>query len=375
MSDTALNNLSKGIDTVDYSTLLLDPQNPRLPEDFTRTIKKNNDKEHSQEELLKHLYETGRLDEIARSYLQNGFFKSEPLIALKDGIVIEGNRRLAALKFLLHDDTAISAGLDEYETDEPITEEQKNRLLNIPVIFVDSREEVSAYLGYRHINGLKEWEPASKARYIYGRVQHYAQKNTATAFSKVGRETGGNARGVRNSYIQYSLLRLARDENGLYDLATQVLRERFGVWQRVTSGKVYEYINFDDSAQSLDDINSALQKVDFDKFESLLHDLCSSSRNQKPLLPDSRKASVYGDILSNPEALKVLRDTGDFETAEYIAKGSPVNSMLNRVQSMLYTVQNQIVGDVKTDNQTRVLIEQINKSVIMIKAVINQGEN
>jgi hypothetical protein len=52
---------------------------------------------------LQHLFEHDKASDIAESIATRGFFPNEPLLAIKeDGklIVVEGNRRLAALKAL-----------------------------------------------------------------------------------------------------------------------------------------------------------------------------------------------------------------------------------------------------------------------------------
>ena len=81
--------------------LMLDPLNPRLPEA---------DRELSQRELLAALIENDDVEGLAKSVVDKGYYPLEPLIAI-DGengnrIVIEGNRRLAALKLLISPDGA-----------------------------------------------------------------------------------------------------------------------------------------------------------------------------------------------------------------------------------------------------------------------------
>src|SRR5688572_9572129 len=86
-----------GIKNIDE--LFLDPENPRLPEELHGA---------SQDRLLKYLWDTAVLEELGRSFANNGFFAHEPLIVVKDKkkknhyTVVEGNRRLAALMILHH---------------------------------------------------------------------------------------------------------------------------------------------------------------------------------------------------------------------------------------------------------------------------------
>ena len=84
--------------------LLLDPKNPRLGDTTA---------EATQAEILQTLWSEFAVDEIALSIAANGFFPYEPLFAATAAgnyIVIEGNRRLAAVKLLLSADLRKKVG-------------------------------------------------------------------------------------------------------------------------------------------------------------------------------------------------------------------------------------------------------------------------
>jgi len=132
--------------------LILDPDNPRLASADAGTDKKA---------LLKFMWEEMAVDEVALSIAANGFFQEEPLLIIpaaekpkKDGeeqkyIVVEGNRRLCAV-MLLRDPK-----LREFvkATDLPtLTQKQIADLDNLPVSIYDTRKELWAYFGFRHIN-------------------------------------------------------------------------------------------------------------------------------------------------------------------------------------------------------------------------------
>ncbi|HTU90943.1 MAG TPA: ParB N-terminal domain-containing protein [Gemmataceae bacterium] len=105
------------------------------------------------------------VDEVAWSIAMNGYFEYEPLFVQKeDGklVVIEGNRRLAAVKILL--DKKLRGELRATDLPE-ITKERAEELSTLPVIH-STREGVWQYLGYKHVNGPAEWGSFSKAEYI-----------------------------------------------------------------------------------------------------------------------------------------------------------------------------------------------------------------
>src|ERR1041385_9000927 len=80
--------------------LYLDAKNPRLG-------RQNTSKELLQDQVLD-LMKDWALDELAISFLESGFWPQEALIVVREAvaaeqrlIVVEGNRRLAALKLLM----------------------------------------------------------------------------------------------------------------------------------------------------------------------------------------------------------------------------------------------------------------------------------
>ena len=123
---------------IPVGSLLLDGENPRLPERLHGA---------SQSELLDFLLKQGVLEELAQSYLDNGFFQHEPLIVLPTDeqdkyTVVEGNRRLAALK-ILHE--APEAGDARFLGIDP-TPAQLEELEEIPCFPVSDRDVVHAYI-------------------------------------------------------------------------------------------------------------------------------------------------------------------------------------------------------------------------------------
>ena len=116
-----------------------------------------------QDEILKWLWKERNVSEITDSITSTrSFWKHEPLIAAREGgklLVIEGNRRLAAVKLLLSPElqTKIDA------TGVPaIDEELRQSISTLPVI-EKSRKEVWDYVGFKHVNGPQEWDSIAKA--------------------------------------------------------------------------------------------------------------------------------------------------------------------------------------------------------------------
>src|SRR5262245_52751268 len=121
-----------------------DPTNPRLGGDSSK----------SQEKLQTLLMgEPHFANLLIDSFVENGFIEYEPLVVRQSGnhfIVIEGNRRLAAVKHIL-------ANPAQYPTNIV------NALRKVPVLIFHQRadsshlKDIRTYLGVRHLQGYREW--------------------------------------------------------------------------------------------------------------------------------------------------------------------------------------------------------------------------
>lgn len=156
MTDPQAADRPSYVDAIDVEKLLLNPENPRLVV-AGRT---------SQADLARVLYEEEGIDELVPSLVEHGYFAEEPLVVVaadEEGFftVVEGNRRLTALKLLL--DSSLRAELDARGL-PMLTLEQRERLERVPCVVYSDRADVLPFLGFRHITGAKKWAPFQKAR-------------------------------------------------------------------------------------------------------------------------------------------------------------------------------------------------------------------
>lgn len=314
-----------------YDELRLDAQNPRLPEELQG---------RSQPEILEYLSANAGLEELARSYVNNGFFQHEHLIVTPDDgeyVVLEGNRRLAALKILLEDDDAQEADL-AFTLDEQLNKGDREDLLVLPVFVVDSREEVRKYLGFRHIGGIKTWSAEAKARYLADEVE--LVKDLESPFLDVARRVGSNVQGVRHAYIAISTLRYARDEFGIDTAAIQ--HRRFGVWIRaMNSPDLRDYIGLGDP-RSYEQAREALGGLKKECLSEVLTDLAPTKGRSRPLLADSRDVTVYAQALQNEQAHAALREYDDFELARQIVEEAGLEERLTSLRRAIELAMNEI---------------------------------
>ena len=138
--------------------LYYDSENPRLTElDITDEL--------SGPEMTRVLWRDMAVKEVLLSITANGYFRHEPLLAIEKGAdtytVIEGNRRLAAVKLIVNRSLARELGVEVPK----MKAAHKRTLQEIPTVLT-TRETVWQYIGFKHVNGSRPWSADAKAEYI-----------------------------------------------------------------------------------------------------------------------------------------------------------------------------------------------------------------
>jgi hypothetical protein len=149
-------------DYLSPSELRFDPNNPRFGGELGR---KNQDRI---EELL--IGKPYYASELIDSFLENGFIDYEPLVVREeDGVfvVLEGNRRLAAVKHILRN----RAQYENAENKNKIDSLTEIPVLKFPPGGADQDAAQRVYLGVRHLFGYREWPPLSKAKFLHQEIK------------------------------------------------------------------------------------------------------------------------------------------------------------------------------------------------------------
>ncbi len=312
--------ISEKIEREEIENLHLDPLNPRLGR---RLIKEK----PGQGEILTWMVAEGVLDELAVSFLESGFWTQEALVVVeekagrkKELVVVEGNRRLAALKMLFkaHNGEKVSKKWEEIAS--TATPSKMRKLESVPFVRAGSRNEVQAYLGFRHVSGIKEWNPAEKAEFIAHLID-----DQGLTYHQVMRRIGSKTPTVRQNYIAYRIL--LQMEKQSEDISIEKVEDRFSVlYLSLRANGVQQYLGFDIGAEP----RKAKQPIPKSKsrelanFSGWLFGSGEGEDEKDPIVRDSRQTDNFGTILESPAAIKYLErsDSPVFDTAYRIAGGS-----------------------------------------------------
>jgi hypothetical protein len=288
---------------VPVQDLRYDPENPRLGGAAKR---KNQDQIQQYLEGQPHY----ALD-LVGSIVENGFLPYEPLIVRQeDGkfVVIEGNRRLAAVRSIL------SAPPGKYPP-ELIAGLQKMPVL----VFAEGpdngdSEDVLRYLGVKHLFGFRDWPPTSKAMFLDERVR------SKKGLDQVLRELNITKQEVSRYLIPYRLRKAAKQ------IFKKVNAEDF--WSLAESfgrTKIRAYIRLD--------VDRRTMQIKFFSPTKLRY-LTKFLYGKQRRVTDTRQLSALGKVLGSPEAAKVLEEGATLEEASlYVApKQETIGQLLRQLE-------------------------------------------
>ena len=296
------------IEWMNVSELAFDVRNPRLPEfDLTGTT--------PEVEVIRILWEAMDVRELVLSIAASGFFPHEPLIVARESdknVVIEGNRRLAAVKLLLHPDLAKEVGAVV-----PAPAETERRTLEELPVIRETREGAWRYLGFKHVNGPAKWSSYAKSKYIAE-----VHRNYGVTLKDIGKQIGDTHKTVQRLYRGLMVIEQAERHK---------LFSREDRWRRHFSfSHLYTGIDYPGIGGFIGlhpATDESAEPVPTDKMGEL-RDLClwmyGSKREEKPPLVERQNPDLryLESVVANKEAVAALRAGETLYSAYEIGKPS-----------------------------------------------------
>jgi hypothetical protein len=324
---------------INISIIELDIKNPRLVPYLP-----NGDKT-SQIDLLSVLYENFDTEMIAMSMVQNGYFDEEPIIVVPNMIpsgfkfsnyktpdelakeiqilidkseisfvVVEGNRRVSTIKLITDIEIRKKIGAEDYPS---TTDKEKVKDLTIiPAIIYEKREDVSAYLGVRHIAGLLKWEAFAQAAYTSEVIETEIKKgkDISEAIKEVQKVIGDRSDKLLKQYITHRLFLQARED---IDFDVKPIINKFSLLTvAYNSATLREFIGV--STYSRTDLNSPIvPTASLSNFKTLLTWIFGNEKaGEAPILSDSRLiTSKLSHVVTSKSAVEYLKEYKDLNGA------------------------------------------------------------
>jgi len=274
--------------------LVLDSKNPRLPKSMSNK---------SEKEIINFLLSDASLIELMLAIGKNGFFEGEQLLVVPDGadryLVVEGNRRLSAVKLLHNPELG-----EVYKSKiEQVIREAEHKPTTLPCLIFKEKDDILKYLGYRHITGIKSWKLLEKARYLTQLKNDYFPSDSISSASReIAKMIGSRKDYVIRILAGYKLYEII-ENNGFYRI----------------SGLDDTTFYFNYLADSLSRSNIAqflgvdlkednpVDNIQFNNLEEWTNWLFNKDLRNK-IIGDSENLNALNKVLASPDALKAFRD-------------------------------------------------------------------
>jgi hypothetical protein len=323
-----------------FDHLRLDPKNPRLPLAL---------RDGDQEDILRHIAGTYEPILVGRSIARYSFFPSEPLIVVEESgedIVVEGNRRLVALKLLTDPDARELVADPEWEK---LAGETRLPEAGIPIVRAVDRDAVAPIIGYRHIAGIQEWDPLPKSRFITDFIDGEDELSFAAVSELVGESEGD----VRRLYRNFSIVQQARG----FGLDTSRAEADFGVFDRAVVGGVRAYIGAPAPSQ-MSERTWPLEETDTtkDRLREVLAWIYGTESTDA-VIKESRDLSKLSKVLRSEDGTTVLKATGSLAEAD-LASGGPRARLIENLGTAVTSLKasRQDIADHTADKEVRKLL-------------------
>lgn len=288
--------------TVRIEDLLLDPNNPRFSE-LGEGLVVVPEARYAEDRVQQTAYERMKSDsfdvaELKDTIKQNGFLPMDRIVvrvwkgstdSTKRYVVVEGNRRVTALRWLL----ALHA-----DARETFSEEQLANFTVLPALLLsESAEESQASLilpGLRHVSGVKEWGPYQKAKAVY------ALRSMGRAPQEAAQSLGLSTRAANKLYKCYLALEQMKADEEFGDAAHPKLFSYFE--ETFKSNPVTAWLGWSDIEGKFTEIERLRE------FYGWMVPAADSDDQHK--LPEAKSLRSLTKIITDDHALSVFRAEG-----------------------------------------------------------------
>jgi hypothetical protein len=283
------------IQLIKIDRLLFDWENPRLPQD-------DEDLDlDSQESIFRYVEDSYSLRELGQSFADNGYFREEPLhVVPHDGKfrVVEGNRRLAALKLISDPDARRHLTKQRREFWDAIAETRHLDQLRMPLVTIhEDRDKLLSFLGFRHISGVKRWRPEAKARYLT-----QLMRRERLNFRETARRIGSQAPAVRRQAEAYTVLQQASQQ----DLPVESAMRYFGLFYNALQDPgIRNYTGLPEPGDVTSITDEPIPPDRLSNVHRILRWLFGEEGRRR-IISESRDISKLGRVLSNERAARSL---------------------------------------------------------------------
>ena len=270
------------------SELKFDMKNPRFLDSGFAT----------EDEVVKYLVDQVDVDELLQSIRSTGYVDFEPVVVLRnENIVLEGNRRLAALRLLSDENLRrrLKVTLPDVSEPKPLPDE-------IRVKWVKDRKDARAFVGFKHINGPFKWDALAKAKFAAEWFEEGGDVDT------VSRTLGDNHNTVRRIVNGWYALKQATEDGFEREHRSKAHFAFSHLYTALTRASVREFLGLTPEDLSAPPKENPIAPENREKLQTLMSWLYGQEQREERTLIQSQNPDLnrLSKVLGNPEAQRML---------------------------------------------------------------------
>ena len=270
--------------------------------------------------------------------------------------VIEGNRRLAALKLLRGE------RIGDGEPEPRVPQISSDAATSLKAVRVQTGWEpakLEAYIGYKHVTATREWPPEAKARFVFERCGNDFSTENLDGFAK---RLGTNLPTLRRWLVAYLTLQQAEREAG-FDPQEAYAKRYFGTF--------YTLLGSQEVQRFLDLKSNPLtgNPVPQERKEQLREFVSWTIGTKKvPPIVNSRAQQKLDAVLSSPSALQYFRAKRNIDGALLYTEANS-GQIAEKLLTAAYTIEECLpkVFDVKDDTKVISAITNLDRAFEKLK--------
>lgn len=305
--------VSHDIRPVRVAELSLDLQNPRFVDlSF-----------NDEGDMIAYLYANADLSELLLSILNSGYLDFEPIVVRRrDNVVLEGNRRVAALRLI--EDEALRERLGIRLPGEVTPAAMPDE---IRAVLVEDGAEARRFIGFKHINGPQKWDAMSKAKYA---ADWHAD---GASLEEISRALGDTFNTVTRLVEGYRVYKQAVD-NGFDPERRTARRFAFShLYTALTRSSIKQWLELRD-----DESETPVPEANVDKLQKLMSWLYGQGERE-PAVVQSQNPDLnrLADVIGNERTLEMLNTTRSLSIAYEELEPQPTRLENSLIQAVRHT--------------------------------------
>lgn len=280
--------------------LFLDDQNPRLPRHL---------RGKDEASIIAYMLKDAATTDLMIAIGENGFFEGEQLLVFEENgryRVIEGNRRLTAVKLLRAPELAniqkktVSKIFEQADhTGEDFDE--------LPCLVFAEVAPIYKYLGYRHITGIQSWDLTQKAGFLTKiREENFNDLEVDEASTELAKIIGSRRDYVKRLLVGYQIFERIHDQEyfGINGLNESTFFFNY-IADSLNRGNIKDFLGID-----LDDADP-IEGLDGNSLDHWTHWFFEkNAENQTRVKATSEQLKLLNAVLGHDNAFEAFANDG-----------------------------------------------------------------